>query len=198
MLILSVFLFDFDFKMKVNITLCTKDNGTPPKSSTLDIILIIDPSLQPTSKSALNRGFLEQNESDRLTNIYLIIFITFGVSISFIILVLAICCMAKSSNCGGGGGGGESKCLHCTFWKSASSSTSSSGSSSATSNHKVDLKVISGDANGDFYNHQANLGRMPDRCATMTFSNEDYTIGSNSFTLDKNSPARLSNQKGTS
>nr|CDS23608.1 protocadherin 1 [Echinococcus granulosus] len=86
-------------EMRFRLQIQATDGGIPPRSSTFSLIVYLDPSLPPTSAlgymgdSVFSGQMGESREA--LTNIYLIIIIAFGVSIAFVVLVVAIFLMSK-------------------------------------------------------------------------------------------------------
>ncbi|VDD78605.1 unnamed protein product [Mesocestoides corti] len=148
--------------MKIRLSIQATDSGLPPRSSTLNLLVSLDPSLAPTSTLASMDGSAPpsgQNDyPDSLTNIYLIIVITFGVSIAFAILVVAICFMSRGQH-----------------WQNCCRG------SVGTKEHETK----SGNSIGFYTKGDSQL---PDHSNTMTFSNgDDYltTTGTTSYGLEK-------------
>ena len=86
--------FQTIYRLKIHAT----DGGIPPRSSTLNLVICLDPALPPTSSLTFNGDSAHGEQSsgaEALSNIYLIIIIAFGVSVAFIVLMVAICLMSK-------------------------------------------------------------------------------------------------------
>ena len=81
------------YHLKIHATDC----GIPPHSTTFNLVICLDPTLPPTSLTftgGLSNGG-QSDSAEALSNIYLIIIIAFGVSVAFIVLMVAICLMSK-------------------------------------------------------------------------------------------------------
>ncbi|KAL5111499.1 Protocadherin-1 [Taenia crassiceps] len=152
-------------EMRHHLQIHATDGGTPPRSSTFNLLIYLDPTLPPTSA----HGFMgdsvlggQSGESpEALTNIYLIIIIAFGVSIAFVVLIVAICLMSKGHR------------LHFCCPTSAHAKTSQMSTVDAVS----------------FYTPGSS--QLPDHSTPMGFTNSaDYmtTAGSASYALEKGSP----------
>ncbi|VDO05335.1 unnamed protein product [Rodentolepis nana] len=145
------------------------DGGSPPLSSTLSLQIVLDPTLPATSpgdSSGHDEG------GDVLNNIYLIVIITFAVSIAFVILVIAIYFMSKDRRSKG----------YCCF------------ASSSARNKARQLNVT----NGLNY-HMAGSNQIPDHSTPIGFTNaSDYmtNLGSASYVLEKDSPLQCPPSEG--
>ncbi len=161
--------------MKTRLSVYAIDSGSPPRSSTLELLITIDPSLPPTSTLAsLNGGDPSGDASnDALTNIYLIIFITFGVAISFVILVVAICFMSRGQR-------GRRPCCGPTVGR---------------------VKGTQVKANGDVMDYYApgTMAGVIENGVTFSNGGGDYmtTAGSTSYTMEKGSPVQYTQSEGS-
>ncbi|VDK40611.1 unnamed protein product [Taenia asiatica] len=155
----------FDYEMRYRLQIQATDGGTPPRSSTFSLIIYLDPNLPPTSTLGFmgdsGHGGQSGESPEALTNIYLIIIIAFGVSIAFIVLIVAICLMSK----------GHRMRFCCP----------ASAHSKAAQMNTVDAV--------SFYTPGSS--QLPDHSTSMGFTNgADYmtTAGSASYALEKGSP----------
>ncbi|VDM32944.1 unnamed protein product [Hydatigera taeniaeformis] len=152
-------------EMRYPLQVHATDGGTPPRSSTFNLIIYLDPTLPPTSAPSFMSdslmGSQASESSAALNNIYLIIIIAFGVSIAFVVLVVAICLMSKGHRL-------RFCCPAATHVKAAQMNT---------------VDAVS------FYTPGSS--HLPACSTPMVFTNgADYitTVGSASYALEKGSP----------
>lgn len=158
--------------MSFRISVVATDRGVPSRSTSLNLLISVDTSLPSTSVVARSLG---AESSDAMTNIYLIVFITFGVAISFVILVVAICFMSPLAR--------RRACCCCGATRDRANGTRLKGDGGCTLGGSVPGGVTVGDG------------------SVVTFGNgAEYvpTAGSTTYTLEKGSPIQYTQLEGVS